>query len=143
MLNLLLTVVWALAGLLLVCRLRESRGFWFSLEQVPEGLIFKYQLGVYAGRVSLIRDPETKDPHLAGHVFGWECKFPVEFTNRDMLQYIAFQLPVAQKHKSHSKDLLIFNEVVNNHNDALVSINGQIFVYDNNDFRPYRFRNSK
>lgn len=139
-LNTLVTFVWLVALLLWVVRHMEVKGFRFEYNQIDNGLEFRYKLGVYAGTVRLVRDPDATEPHVVANVFGWEFRFPTSFTNREMLDYAHYCGPHCHKGQSHSKDLMIFNEVVNNHNDGLISINGNIYVYDKSDNRPYRAR---
>lgn len=135
--NSIAVAIWGFALMLFVNRQMEVKGLRYRLEQTPHGLEFRYRLGVYGGTVQLVRDVDTKEPHLAGNVFGWECKFPVAYTNPEMMEYIRAYAPQCNDGESHSKDLLIFNEVINNKNDGLVCINTKIYVYDNTDHRPF------
>lgn len=137
-LNLLAAFIWLLALMLWTVRHMEIKGLRFKLSQIENGIEFHYKLGVYAGTVRLIRDPDATQPHVIDNVFGWEFRFPMTFTNREMLQYANDCRPHCHKGQSHSKDLIVFNEIVNNHNDGLVSINGNIYVYDKSDNRPFK-----
>lgn len=137
-LNTTATVIWGLVLVLLLVRHMEVVGLRFKLEQVTNGMEFSYRLGVYGGTVKLIRDLEVKEPQLTRKIFGWECKFPVKYTNVEMREYVRDYSPADMEGQSHSKDLLIFNEIVNRKNYGLISINGQIFVYDNRDHLPYK-----
>lgn len=135
--NILVAVIWAIVIVLLIIRHMEVMGLRFNLEQMDDGMEFSYRLGVYGGTVKLIRDLDAKEPQLTRKIFGWECRFPVKYSNIEMREYIRDYTPTDMEGHSHSKDLLIFNEIVNRKNYGLISIGGQIFVYDNRDHQPY------
>lgn len=137
-LNTLTAFVWLVVILLWVVRQMEVKGLRFEFNQIDNGLEFRYKLGVYAGTVRLVRDPDATEPHVVPNVFGWEFRFPTSFSNSAMLDYANYCGPKCHKGQSHSKDLIVFNEVVNKHNDGLVSINGAIYVYDNSDHKPFK-----
>ena len=137
--NFVVGIIWCVVGLLLVIRHMEVRGLKFNISQLEDGrgIEFSYRLGVYGGRVILERDPDVKEPVGELGLFGWVYKFPIKYTNTEMLDYVRNYAPKVMD-GSHSKDLLVFNEVVLNKNHALISINGQIFVYDNHDYKPFK-----
>jgi hypothetical protein len=136
--NLAVGVVWLTIAGLLIIRRKERRGLRYGISLLDDGMEFWYRLGVYAGTVRMIRDVNVKVPQLDGHVLGWECKFPTCFTNKEMCQYICVNAPTAVDESAfHPTDLMIFNEVVNRNNNGLVSIYGQIFIYDNSDYKPF------
>jgi hypothetical protein len=137
--NLTTAAIWLAIVVLLVIRRRERRGLRYGVSLLDDGMVFWYRLGVYAGTVRMIRDVNVKEPQLSGNLLGWDCRFPVCYTNQEMCQYIRSYGPTdLDENLPHSKDLLIFNEVINQRNNGLISIYGQIFVYDNRDFKPYR-----
>jgi hypothetical protein len=131
--DLVVTLVWLVAIVLLVVRHKELRGLLYGLTLTDDGLTFWYRLGIYAGTVTMIRDMDVKEPQLTGNVLGWRCRFPVRYTNKEMCTYIREYAPQCSDKQPHSKDLWIFNEVVNRNNNALISINCQIFAFDNSD----------
>lgn len=137
-LNLIACGITILALFCVVSRYLELKGFKYSVVKTPTGLVWEYKLGVYSGRIELIRDESvTTEPQLLQGVRGWECKFPVTFTLQEMCQFISSAAVSLRRKGSHSKDLLIFNEVMNLKNDALISMNGNIYTYDNSQHRPF------
>lgn len=136
-LNFIMCVIVFVMTFCMVCRWLELRGFKYSVVKTPLGLHFEYSLGVYGGRVDLIRDDTVTTPQLAQGVRGWECRFPVTFTLKEMCGFVSSASASMQRKGSHSKDLLIFNEVMNLKNDALVSLNGHIYSYDNSKHKPF------
>ena len=139
-LNFLTFCLWVAVALVAFARYLEHKGLEYSVVRTPTGMYFKYKLGVYAGRIELIRDDTVTSPTLTQGVSGWECRFPGYFTLKEMCSFISSASGNINKKGSHSKDLLIFDEIVNRKNDALVSINGTIYAYDNSDHRPFKFR---
>jgi len=129
-LNAVAVAICTAAALLIVVRSMESKGIRYSIEQDVNGFKFTYRLGVYGGTINLVRDITIKEPEISNHIFGWDCKFPPQYTNDEMFEYIRSYCPIGEECRSHSKDLMIFDEVVNHKNDALISILGVIFVYD-------------
>lgn len=136
-LNVVLAVVMLIAAACVVGRVLELRGLGYKLQRTPVGLDFEYRLGIYAGRISLIRDDTVSSPQLTQGVLGWECRFPVYFTVKEMCDFIRLSSLKGIKKGSHSKDLLIFNEIVNLKNDALISLNGNVYTYDNSNHKPF------
>lgn len=130
-------VLWSLIGIGLIVRFMESRGFEYSLIHTANGMLFKYKLGVYAGCIEMKRDKNSVIPTITQGVNGWVCKFPLDYSLKEMSSYLNQQVAKTMQSNSHSKDLIIFNEVVNKKNDSLVSINGGIYLYDNPDHKPY------
>jgi len=106
----------------------ESKVYHYAIEQEQDGFKFSYRLGVYAGTIKLIKGATIEKPELINHVFGWECRFPPEYSTNDMIDYLSHCVPYCETCRSHSKDLMIFNEVVNKNNTSLTSIFGMIFV---------------
>lgn len=135
-LNLLVVLVWSLAVLLLIARRMESAGLRYSITKIDEGLEFWYRLGIYSGTVKLVRESHLAKPEINIRTLGWDCKFPGTFSNDQMCCHIKAFIPTTNAGGSHSMDLLVFNEIINRRNDALVSFNTQIFVYDNVDYKP-------
>jgi len=131
--NLITVMIWLAVVVLLVVRRKERRGLLYGLTLTDDGMTFWYRLGIYAGTVTMIRDAMVKEPQLSGNVLGWLCRFPVSYTNKEMCGYIRAYAPHCSEDTPHSKDLWIFNEVVNRNNNALISVYGQIFVFDNRD----------
>jgi hypothetical protein len=130
-LNFVVVLTWCLVILLGVARRMESAGLRYHITKLSNGLEFWYRLGIYSGTVRLIREPEVNSPCITNRALGWDCKFPCTFSNDQMCKHIKCLLPDTTKGGSHSMDLLVFNEIVNQRNDALVSFNTKIFVYDN------------
>lgn len=137
MLNLFLAGVMIIASALVIARFLELRGLGYKLQRTPTGMYFEYRLGIYAGRIDLIRDDTVSSPQLTQGVRGWECRFPVYFTVKEMCDFIRLASFKDAKKGSHSKDLLIFNEIVNLKNDALVCMNGNVYTYDNSNHKPF------
>jgi len=131
--DLITVMIWLSVIVLLVVRKKERRGLLYGLTLTDDGLTFWYRLGIYAGTVTMVRDITVKEPQLSGNVVGWLCRFPVRYTNKEMCDYIRMYAPFCSDKTPHSKDLWIFNEVVNRNNNALISVYGQIFVFDNRD----------
>lgn len=130
LLNGMVGVVWLMAGGLLIIRHMEKQGLRYDLERIPEGIKFWYSLGVYGGTVCLKRIADQEMVQLTRTVYGWVCKFPPHYTNDEMCKYVAKHLPCMQSKGSHTKDLGVFNEIVNNKNTYMASINGGIYVYE-------------
>lgn len=135
-----LALVWLTAGLLIIARHLEKQGLRYDIERIPEGIKFWYRLGVYAGDVMLQRVADQETVSINRTVFGWICKFPTNFTNEQMCKYIASHLPCMTSAGSHTKDLGVFNEIVNNKNTFLTSINGGIYVYEERRKQDNRLR---
>lgn len=136
-LNLIACVVIILAVFCVCSRYLELKGFKYTVVKTPMGLAFEYKLGIYSGHVDLIRDDTVGEPQLSQGVRGWECKFPSVYTLKDMCSFMSTAAMSLRRKGSHSKDLLIFNEVINLKNDALISINGNIYTYDNSQHKPF------
>lgn len=137
-LNFIACVVTILAVICVCSRYLELKGFKYSVVKTPTGLAFEYKLGVYGGRIDLIRDETVvAEPQLSQGVRGWECKFPTSFTLKEMCLFMSSAAVSLRRKGSHSKDLLIFNEVINLKNDALISMNGNIYTYDNSQHKPF------
>ena len=136
-LNFIACVVTLLALFCVWSRYLELKGFKYSVVKTPTGLAFEYKLGVYGGRIDLIRDDTASEPQLSQGVRGWECRFPMSLTLKEMCGFISSAAVSLSRKGSHSKDLLIFNEVINLKNDALISMNGNIYTYDNSQHKPF------
>lgn len=130
MLSLMVLLVWGYVVFLICVRLMERKTFWYTLAQTDDGFSFKYTLGVYAGRVIMIRDPLMVYPKLTVGVNGWECRFPEHYSYLDMCDHLQEFCKSIDPRTSHSKDVPIFNQVVNLKNDALISISGKIYTFD-------------
>lgn len=137
LLNSAVTGIWLLVFLYVVIRLMESRAFEYSMRHTNVGLVFEYRLGVYSGRIEMVRDSNEVIPNIRQVMGGWKCKFPTDYSFKEMCLFVQRHITQGLEAASHSKDLLIFDEVVNKHNDALVSINGGVYLYDNSDHKPY------
>lgn len=137
LLNLLMGFVLIVAVACVIGRFLELKGLGYTLQRTPTGMHFEYHLGIYGGHIDLIRDDTTMTPQLIQGVRGWECRFPVYFTVKEMCDFIRLSSFKNTKKGSHSKDLLIFNEIVNLKNDALVCMNGNVYTYDNSNHRPF------
>lgn len=139
-LNLITFFLWLAVILVAFARYLEHKGLEYSVVRTPTGMYFKYRLGVFAGRIDLTRDDTVATPVMTQGVNGWECRFPGHFTLKQMCTFISLASGTIDTRRSHSKDLVIFDEIVNKKNDALISINGVIYTYDNSDHRPFKFR---
>lgn len=137
LLNLVMGVVMIIAAACVIARFLELKGLGYTLQRTSTGMYFEYRLGIYAGRIDLIRDDTVTAPQLTQGVRGWECRFPVYFTVKEMCDFIRLSSSKDGKKGSHSKDLLIFNEIVNLKNDALVCMNGNVYTYDNSNHKPF------
>jgi len=129
-------LIWVVAIILMKARVMEMRQLEYTLMRSTMGLYFHYRLGIYAGKVDLLRDMNVNTPQITQGVFGWECRFPVDYSVLQMCEYIRWHV-ASLRNVSHSKDMLVFNEIVNHKNDALISINGHIYSYDNSDHKPF------
>lgn len=127
--------VWVYVAFLVIVRLLERRSFKYSMAKTDTGFAFKYTLGVYAGRVTMIRDPLVTTPRFIVGVNGWECRFPDDFNLRDMCDYLQDYAQYIKPGTSHCKDVPIFNQVINLKNDALISISGKLYTFDDSDSR--------
>lgn len=137
-LNFLVVFIWVTVIALFFIHQMERRGLRYDLEQLPEGIKFWYRLGVYAGTVKLVRVSELEEPVFDSSVLGWECKFPDHYTNKEMCEFLWMNMP-KDLEGSHSKDLLIFREVIKKGNTYLSSIFGQVLV---NQERRKRYNHS-
>lgn len=135
--NALATLIVLVAVASVVARVMELRGLGYTLTKTPNGLHFQYNLGIYAGVIDLIRDDTVTSPQITSGVRGWDCRFPVYFTVKEMCEFIRITVRNMANKGSHSKDLLIFNEIVNCKNDALVSLNCNVYTYDNSSCKPF------
>lgn len=137
LLNCAVTGIWLLIGLFVTVRFMEARAFEYSMNYTSNGLVFEYRLGVYSGRVEMVRDPNSVVPTIKQVIGGWLFKFPTDYSAKEMCLFTKRHIKKGLEAASHSKDLLIFDQVVNKHNSSLVSINGGLYCYDNPDFKPY------
>lgn len=128
-------LLWAYVAFLVLVRLLERRTFKYDMAETEDGFSFKYTLGVYAGRVLMIRDSSLFAPRFTVGVNGWECRFPGHYTLRDMCDYLQEYCKSIKPGTSHCKDVPIFNQVINLKNDALISISGKIYTFDDSDSR--------
>lgn len=127
-LNFAVVFIWMAAIALFFIHHMEKRGLRYDLEKLPEGIKFWYSLGVYAGTVKLIRVIDLEEPVFESSVVGWVCKFPDHYTNKEMCEFLWKNIP-QDIQGSHSKDLLIFREIIKKGNTYLASIFGVILVY--------------
>lgn len=137
LLNATVGILWLIVLIYVVVRIMESRAFEYSMKRTENGLVFEYRLGVYSGRVEMVRDGNAIFPTYQQVMGGWKFKFPIDYTLMDMCLFTKGCIKKGLEASSHSKDLLIFDQVANQKRDSLVCINGAVFLYDNADHKPY------
>lgn len=129
--NWILLGVWLTVALLLLQRMMEKREFTYRIQKTPEGLVFKYSLGIYAGCVRITRDEKFDEPVVRKRSDGWQFTFPIWYTEEQIQRWILYNDPTAKKGRtSHRNDLEIFRQVVLKNNDNLFSIRGKVFTGD-------------
>lgn len=128
--NSVLIVIYVVIGLLLIQRIMEKRGFTYHVQKTPDGLVFKYTLGIYAGCVRITRDTEYDEPVIRKRSDGWQITFPAWYTDHQIYRYIERNNPVQRKSSSHANDIEIFRQAVLKNNDKLMSIGGRLYTGD-------------
>jgi len=124
--NLILLAVYAALGLTLVYRYLISKDLDYVLVKVRSGYVFSFKVGIYAGKIKLIRQRGCAVPYFVKHLDGWEIIFPIFYTDKQINSFIMQNDPPVPKTASHAKDLEVYREVVINRNENLVCKAGQI-----------------
>jgi len=124
--NLLVWVLYVLIVLMLLRRHWEAKGISYSLTKVPEGRVFSFTLGMYAGKVRIVRRPSCVVPWFARHVDGWEIVFPMAYSDEEVDAFLLRNDPPYSGKTPHSKDLEIYREVMIHGNDALSCVDGKL-----------------
>ncbi|MNM18520.1 hypothetical protein D3C81_288130 [compost metagenome] len=125
--NGLFVAVYGIIVLLLLQRWMESLGIRYSFSEIPDGRKFQYSLGLYGGKIRLIRSVDCTVPSFIRRFDGWEIVFPQCYTDEQMDCYVMTHNPPPSKNTSHSKDLEVYREVVIRQNDKVLCVAGQIY----------------
>lgn len=126
--NLVLLLVYGIIFVLLAYRRLESKGMDYTFTKIQNGYAFEFLLGVYAGKVRVVKRPGCVLPWFIRHVDGWEIIFPMSYDDRQVEDFILQNNPPASKNTSHSKDLDIYREVVIKRNDRLHCVAGKLCI---------------
>jgi len=124
--NALLLGIGATIGLLIFQRCMEAREMTYSVTAVPNGTVFKFSLGIYAGKVRITRKVSCVKPWFIRHVDGWEIIFPMAYGDDEINDFIMKNNPPLAGDRSHAKDLYVYREVMIKNNLALSCVNGRI-----------------
>lgn len=124
--NFILLVVYAAVVLALIYRYLVSKDLDYELVKIRSGYVFSFKVGIFAGRLKLIRQRGCAVPHFIKHLDGWEIVFPVFYTDTQINSFIMKNNPPGSKTASHAKDLEVYREVVIKRNENLVCKAGQI-----------------
>jgi hypothetical protein len=108
----------------------EKREFTYHVMKTPDGLVFKYSLGIYAGCIRITRDKDAEEPIIFKKSDGWQVIFPAWYTDGQIHRYILNNDPNVAKTASHANDFEIFRQVVLKNNDNLMSIGGKLYTGD-------------
>lgn len=125
-LNGLLFAVWLMVALLVFQRWLESKGMTYGFEDLENGRLFSFQLGIYRGKIRLVRCPECRMPQFRRRFDGWEITFPMPYTDEQMDCYLLHHSPPPSNNTSHSKDLDVYREVIIKQNEGLSCIDGKL-----------------
>lgn len=125
--NALLVAVYGCIALLMFQRATEIRGIRYSFSEIPDGRLFQYALGLYGGKIRLIRSVDCTIPTFIRRFDGWEIVFPQCYTDEQMDCYVMTHSPAPSKNTSHSKDLEVYREVVIRQNDEVSCVAGKIY----------------
>lgn len=124
--NLICLVVYAALGLVLLYRYLASKDLDYTLVKITSGYVFNFKVGIFAGKLTLIRQRGCAVPHFVKHLDGWEIVFPVFYTDKQINSFIMRNDPPGSKTASHAKDLEVYREVVIKRNENLVCKAGTI-----------------
>lgn len=124
--NLIFLAVYTALGLVLLYRYLVSKDMDYTLVKITSGYVFSFKVGIFAGKLKLIRQRGCAVPYFVKHVDGWEIIFPVFYTDKQINSFIMQNDPPVSKTASHAKDLEVYREVVINRNENLVCKAGQI-----------------
>jgi len=124
--NLIFLVVYATLGLMLFYKYLVSRDMDYTLVKIRNGYVFNFKVGIFAGKVKLIRKGGCAVPHFVKHLDGWEIVFPLFYTEDQINSFIMQNNPPGSKTASHAKDLEVYREVVIKRNENLHCMAGQI-----------------
>lgn len=124
--NLIFLAVYAALGLMLIYRYLVSKDLDYTLVKIRSGYVFSFKVGIFAGKLKLIRQRGCAVPHFVKHVDGWEIVFPLFYTDKQINSFIMHNDPPVSKTASHAKDLEVYREVVIKRNENLVCKAGEI-----------------
>ncbi len=125
--NAVLLTTYAVIVLLVVQRYLEAKGMRYSIKRIENGRIFSFSLGVYGGKIRILHSPDCTDPIFKRRYDGWEVTFPEHFTEEQMDHYIMHHEPFGEHNASHSKDFVVFREVMIRKNNEVSCVDGNIF----------------
>lgn len=125
-LNLVLLVVVAILVLMLFYKYLVSRDMDYTLVKIRNGFVFNFKVGIFAGKLRLVRARGCAVPYFIKHVDGWEIIFPMFYTDKQINSFIMQNDPPVPKTASHSRDLEVYREVVIKRNENLVCKAGEI-----------------
>lgn len=124
--DLLLAVTYGALVLLVARKIMESKGITYSVKKITNGRIFEFRLGLYAGKLRLIKAPWCVKPIFARHVYGWEIVFPTGYTDKEMDEFLLKNDLPDDGNPSHSVDLKVYREVMIHRNCGLSCVAGKI-----------------
>lgn len=124
--NLIFLAVYTALGLMLFYRYLVSKEMDYTLVKIRNGYVFSFKVGIFAGKLKLVRERGTAHPRFVKHVDGWEIVFPLFYTDKQINSFIMQNNPPGSKTASHAKDLEVYREVVIKRNENLVCKAGQI-----------------
>lgn len=124
--NLLVWMIYVLIGLMLLQRRWEAKGMEFSVTNIPGGRVFSFALGIYAGKVQIVRKPSCVVPWFVRHVDGWEIVFPMAYSDDEVDAFLLCNDPPYSRNTPHSKDLEVYREVMIHGNDCLSCVDGTL-----------------
>lgn len=124
--DLLIAVIYGVIVVLLIRRIMEARGINYSVARVSNGRIFEFRLGLYAGKLRLIKAPSCVRPFFSRHVYGWDIVFPPKYTEKEMDEFLLKNDLPDDGNPSHTVDLKVYREVVIRRNCDLSCVAGKI-----------------
>lgn len=124
--NFLVWVIYVLIAILLVQRRWEAKGMEYSVTKVPEGRVFSFALGIYAGKVRIVHRPSCVVPWFVRHVDGWEIVFPMAYSDEEVDAFLLCNDPPHSRNTPHSKDLEVYRQVMIYGNEELSCVAGRI-----------------
>lgn len=113
-------------GLLILQRRMDAKTMDYSVTAVPNGWVFSYSLGVYAGKVRVTRRFGCVAPWFVRHIDGWEVIAPMHYSDDEINNFLLTHNPPLNGNYSHAKDVEIYREVMIRNNPSLVCVAGQI-----------------
>jgi len=105
----------------------ERKPMKFSVDETPTGKVFSFSIGVYSGKIRLVRSADYQAPAFIRRFDGWEIRFPLCYSDEQMDFFVLTHNPDFSKNRSHSKDLDIYREVIIRQNSALACVGGAVF----------------